>query len=343
MAKKLSPLETMKQLGLLGIAVAFGAIGGMYLFFKALVYTTHGNLPLAAIFSLVIFAILFIIPMLAGSFKSDIERFNNRGPERILVVIFAVISVITFIHYYHFIDIEYKKDELKKNGLQKVAALSNLYNNYKDSVKGYLGSNRTLSLDLALQQGQPDRFKKLAVLWHMPETDVQQILADRNEIANMAEAQSAQIYKSDSTKLLSLFASKNLDNEVSGATKAFTDWDGQKVSYYYQDVDSVFDHLQNEINSEIASYNKTYSNMPRALSYVGPTMPASTGNLDNAIKSITNPNLISLLLALIALAIIHICMLLPFLVTERGDDDLRHNKRANTNAENNLNNILSPR
>ncbi|MBS1664763.1 MAG: hypothetical protein JST68_27200 [Bacteroidetes bacterium] len=283
--------------------------------FKGMIYVLHGNVVLCSFICAAVLLVLLFFPTQLVKFKQKSQKEPNHAPEISLSIVYAVLAFAMFPFIFHSVDVEYtRKDEIKKAGLDKVAAIQELRTNYTLAVRNEANKNKVAALTemnnyLTAFQPAKEGYKR-QIERRFPGavnfTANDMYIASRIKV--LASRDSATI--SDKLTLDSL--DKEFDEYQQKATSTFENWRLLTIGYYYDGCDSMYKKYYAVALTKLPSFSftKSYDKGRR---------------FDNPFESLRDASMMILLLVIFLNLLVHACILAPYLIAGRYHQRLKRN------------------
>jgi hypothetical protein len=285
-----------------------------------LLYVLKGNIVLAAAIAIItIVALIFLVSYMV-KYKTAKLVYPNMMPEYALGIAYSLLAFSLFSFQFHAISVDFfRKDALKKVGIDKANTIRDLQitydsmgkakiNSFVVKVDTYLGYYKNASRgDQSLIVYKDSLVKLLGVndeLYASYERSNMQEEAKAELEKSINESKQAKVKIMQTSFLLGTSAQDAEQCRIDAET-AFKNWEMQKVSFHYYNIEAERDTL----------YKVTKSKMPDFV-YKAPANN-ETINLDSSTDSLKNSSFGSIILVFLFILVVHGCILAPYLVADR--------------------------
>ena len=305
-----------------------GSVGLAYAVFMGMMYAS-GSVWIAAVVGLVAFLLTTALRLYLLTLKKRKESYKNKTPERILLGVFAVIIVASFVLILHYIYIEYdRKTYIKDVAQERLDHVSDMvesaiiYAEYKvDSfeiavdkrMESYLNNNyqnqaKWNSLVEMFSDGDARIKPNLENRGYRYDKDLR-ARVERQFRLRVAEAKAAEAEFKRDYYNINYLRSENR-TYIKNTRPVFTDWNFMSIQYTY---DNISDHYSD-------LYQTARSKMPD-FSY--PSLPFHGLRLDDPFYALKRGKTDSILFALLAAGVLSFLILSDYLFYRRVLPDVR--------------------
>ncbi len=294
----------------------------LILLFAGLIYTFKGNMVVSApIALLAIIAFerlshrLIVLKTRKTNYRSNTEEYATLG-------VYLLAFLLAFPASFHFLDIDFnRKDAIKRSGENKLEQLRGLNDDYEKAVQGKLEQFRTevdanLTAYLLAKGTEKANYKRI-LGEQLGASFIQAAFIRSHEISpsdavlrERIRNEMAPAVKNKQGVTKSIYAlDSQLDREwkesYEKARRTFNSWNFFELSYDYNNLDEVYGKL----------YAATKAKMPDF--EAAEAMTTSEIQMDSPMESVRQAGVGDLGKFGLLLVLLHLCILLPYLVSER--------------------------
>lgn len=309
-----------KALRLIGLLFA-----GM-IFLVGALYTWNGNIPVAGFLAFLAGISFYVLTYFLQKYKTRKASYRNYTPEIALGVVYLFAFLAVFPFSFHFVDIEFnRKDAVKAAALGKLEDLKNLKANYDKAVNQKANTFETGVRSLQKQYfavgGKDKRSYRDSLIRILgngiaPALDnyessaadpsgkksVEDIIKNQVEIKKDLEKGRYALDENLSRELVSFFTKSNI---------VFSRWNIFEVSFTYNQIDTMYSRVYQGIQEKMPAFQAE------------PVLAVNPIKLDAPMASFRQAGIGSLLVVLLILAVVHLCILLPYLLSKRPAEILK--------------------